>query len=130
MKKFFTVFAFVFMAALISFTSQASAEAYIDIYRVDFNPSENKVTFLSKMGNTFDKPIVITKIDVRSINVYDADRNLIWSNAATFDNIEVFIPANGEIDMPFTIFDAPDVPNYNGNTATEDDTLIEWVIQD
>lgn len=127
MKKFFAAFAFVLTFALVSFAPQASAEIYIDFSQVEFNPPEHKVIFHAKIGNTIDKPVVVKKIDIRSINIYDAEGNLIWSNAATFDNLEVAIPANGEIEVPITINDAPDVPEYEGAISTKDDTWIEWM---
>lgn len=127
MKKFFAVFAFVLTAALVSFAPQASADIYIDFSQVEFNPPEHKVIFHAKMGNTIDKPVVVKKIDVRSISIYDANGNLLWSNAATFDNLDVAVPANGEIEIPITIHDAPDVPEYEGTISTKDDTWIEWI---
>ena len=130
MKKFFAVFAFVLMTALVSFSPQASAEIYIDFVSVEFYPTTNEIVFQSKMGNTLDKPVTVTRIDIRSIKIYDAAGNLIWQNASTFDNINVAIPANGEVEMPIRIYDAPDVPNYNGELKTEDDTLIEWVVME
>ena len=130
MKKFFAVFAFVLMTALVSFSPQASAEVYINFLGADFYPNTNEIVFQSKMGNTLDKPVTVTRIDIRSIKIYDAAGNLIWQNASTFDNINVAIPANGEVEMPIRIYDAPDVPNYNGELKTEDDTLIEWVVME
>ena len=80
------------------------------------------------MLNTIDKPVVVKKVDIRSINIFDASGNLIWSNAATFENLDVSIPANGEIEIPITIHEAPDVPDYEGEISTTDDTLIEWEV--
>lgn len=100
MKKFFAVFAFVLTVALFSFAPQASADIYIDFSQVEFFPTEHKVLFHAKMGNTINKPVLVKKFDVRSISIYDADGNLIWSNAATFDNLNVSIPAYGEIEIP------------------------------
>lgn len=128
MKKFFALFAFVLVTALVSFAPQASAEINIEFLEVEFFPAENKIVFHSKMLNTIDKPVIVRKVDVRSINIYDADGNLIWSNAATFDNLDVFVPANGGIEIPITIYDAPGVPEYEGTISTTDDTLIEWEI--
>ena len=128
MKKFFAMFAFVLTAALVSFAPKASADIHIDFSQVEFFPTENKVLFHAKMFNTIDKPVVVKKIDVRSINIYDAEGNLIWSNAATFENIEVSVPANGEIEIPITIHNAPGVPEYEGEISTTDDTVIEWEI--
>lgn len=126
MKKFFAVFAFVLTVALFSFAPQASADIYIDFSQVEFFPTEHKVLFHAKMGNTINKPVLVKKVDVRLISIYDADGNLIWSNAATFDNLNVSIPANEEIEIPITIHEAPDVPEYEGKISTEDDTWIEW----
>ncbi len=128
MKKFFAVFAFVLTAALVSFVPQASAEIYIDFSQVEFNPTEHKIIFYAKMGNTIDKPVVVKKIDVRSISIYDANGNLLWNNSATFENIDIPVPANGEIELPITINDAPDVPEYEGAISTKDDTWIEWMV--
>ena len=128
MKKFFALFAFVLLTALVSFAPQASADIHIDFSQVEFFPTDRKVRFHAKMFNTINKPVVVKKIDVRLISIYDAEKNLIWSNAATFENINVPVPANGEIEIPITIHDAPDVPAYEGAISTEDDTWIEWEI--
>ena len=128
MKKFFAVFAFVLMTALVSFSPQASAEVYINFLGADFYPNTNEIVFQTKMGNTLDKPVTVTRIDIRSIKIYDTAGNLVWQNAATFDNINVEIPANGEVEVPVRIYDTPNVPNYDGEFKTEDDTLIEWVV--
>lgn len=128
MKKFFAAFALVLMTALVSFVPQASAEVHIDFFQTDLHPESNEVIFQTKMRNTLDKPVVVTRIDIRSIKLFDAEGNLLWQNAATFDNINISIPANGEVQVPVRIYDAPAVPNYNGEGTWQDDTWIEWVI--
>ncbi|MBQ3337763.1 MAG: hypothetical protein IJG80_10210 [Selenomonadaceae bacterium] len=128
MKKFFAAFALVLMTALVSFAPQAAAEVHIDFFQTDLHPESNEVIFQTKMRNTLDKPVVVTRIDIRSIKLFDEEGNLLWQNAATFDNINISIPANGEVQVPVRIYDAPAVPNYNGEGTWQDDTWIEWVI--
>ena len=128
MKKFLSIFAFTAIMVLATFTPHAFANVNIGINEVFLDPANQQIVLNTTVENTINQPVRLKKFQVNNLKIFDGDKNFLWEGSVTFDNLDVPIPANGSVQMTFTLHGATP-PEYTGPTYTEDDSLVFWIAE-
>lgn len=128
MKKFLSIFAFAAVLVFTAFAPHAFANVNIGIDEVYLDPANQQIVLNTTVANTIDQPVRLKKFQVNNLKIFDGDKNLLWEGSVTFDNLDVPIPANGSVQMTFTLHGATP-PEYTGPTYTEDDSLVFWIAE-
>ena len=128
MKKFLSIFAFTAMLVFTAFAPRAFANVNIGINEVFLDPANQQIVLNTTVENTIDQPVRLKKFQVNNLKIFDGDKNLLWEGSVTFEDLDVPIPANGSVQMTFTLHGA-NPPDYTGATYTEDDSFVFWTAE-
>lgn len=128
MKKFLSIFAFTAMLVFTAFAPHAFANVNINIDAVQFDLPNNQIILNTTVANTIDQPVHLNKFQVNNLKIFDGEKNLLWEGSVTFEDLDVPIPANGSVQMTFTLHGA-NPPDYTGATYTEDDSFVFWTAE-
>lgn len=127
MKKFLSMLSFAMIMFVASTVAHADPYIQAEITSIDFRPGSNQIVLYMTLYNTGDRRAEVTALHVHSLNIYDTNGNLLWSDSVNFNNpSNCYIEAGYHIsNVPFTIIQTR-APAYYGRTTYNWNYTAYW----